>query len=120
MHIQNTWVGGLSGIDYDAAEGRYFVISDERSATSAARFYTAAIDINNYKIDSVRFLSVETLKNAQNDTFPALKILPEHAADPESIRYNKKQKPLFGAARAIKLFAVTVWYIKILGSMKWI
>ncbi|HTG56650.1 MAG TPA: esterase-like activity of phytase family protein, partial [Niabella sp.] len=83
LHLQNTWVGGLSGIDYNAAENKYFIISDERSATSAARFYTAAIDINNYKIDSVRFLSVETLKNAQNDTFPALKILPEHAADPE-------------------------------------
>lgn len=102
LHLQNTWVGGLSGIDYDAAENKYFIISDERSATSAARFYTAAIDINNYKIDSVRFLSVETLKNAQNDTFPALKILPEHAADPESIRYNKKTKTLVWSSEGDK------------------
>ena len=102
LRLQNTWVGGLSGIDYDAGENRYFVISDERSATSAARFYTAAIDINNYKIDSVRFLSVETLKNAQNDTFPALKILPEHAADPESIRYNKKTKTLVWSSEGDK------------------
>ncbi|WP_162817718.1 esterase-like activity of phytase family protein [Niabella yanshanensis] len=102
LHLQNTWVGGLSGIDYDVAENRYFIISDERSATSAARFYTAAIDINNYKIDSVRFLSVETLKNAQNDTFPALKILPEHAADPESIRYNKKTKTLVWSSEGDK------------------
>lgn len=102
LRLQNTWVGGLSGIDYDAAENKYFIISDERSATSAARFYTAAIDINNYKIDSVRFLSVETLKNAQNDTFPALKILPEHAADPESIRYNKKTKTLVWSSEGDK------------------
>ncbi|MGN7786884.1 esterase-like activity of phytase family protein [Niabella sp. 22666] len=102
LSLQNTWVGGLSGIDYDAAKNKYFIISDERSATSAARFYTAAIDINNYKIDSVRFLSVETLKNAQNDTFPTLKILPEHAADPESIRYNKKTKTLVWSSEGDK------------------
>lgn len=102
LRLQNTWVGGLSGIDYDAAENRYFIISDERSATSAARFYTAAIDIHNYKIDSVRFLSVETLKNAYNDTFPALKMMPEHAADPESIRYNKKTKTLVWSSEGDK------------------
>ncbi len=102
LRLQNTWVGGLSGIDYDAAENRYFIISDERSATSAARFYTAAIDISNYKIDSVRFLSVETLKNAYNDTFPALKMMPEHAADPESIRYNKKAKTLVWSSEGDK------------------
>lgn len=102
QHLQNTWIGGLSGIDYDAAGNRYFIISDERSATSAARFYTAAIDINNYKIDSVRFLSVATLKNRQNDTFTALKILPEHAADPESIRYNKKTNRLVWSSEGDK------------------
>ncbi len=102
LRLHHTWVGGLSGIDYNAAENKYFIISDERSATSAARFYTAAIDINNYKIDSVRFLSVETLKNAHNDTFPALKVLPEHAADPESIRYNKKTKTLVWSSEGDK------------------
>lgn len=102
LRLQSTWVGGLSGIDYDAASGKYFIISDERSATSAARFYTAAIDIRNYKIDSVRFLSVETLKNPQNDTFPSLKILPERAADPESIRYNKKTNTLVWSSEGDK------------------
>jgi len=88
LHFQNTWVGGLSGIDYDRINNRFFTISDERSATSAARFYTMAIDIKDYKIDSVRFLAVATLKDAANDTFPALRKNPEKAADPESIRYN--------------------------------
>lgn len=87
-HFQNTWVGGLSGIDYDKRNDRYFIISDERSITSASRFYTAAVDIRNYKIDSVRFLSTYALRDSKNDTFPSLKTFPEHAADPESIRYN--------------------------------
>ena len=33
-----TTVGGLSGIEYDAANNRYFAISDDRSGVNAARF----------------------------------------------------------------------------------
>ena len=102
-HFQNTWVGGLSGIDYDPKTDHYFIISDERSASSASRFYTAAIDINNYKIDSVRFLSVHLLKKPNNDTFEALKITPEKAADPESIRYNRKTQSLVWSSEGDKL-----------------
>ncbi|GAB3429268.1 esterase-like activity of phytase family protein [Niabella aquatica] len=102
LQFENTWVGGLSGIDYEETANRYFIISDERSATSAARFYTAAIDISNYRIDMVRFLSVTPLRNAKNDTFPALKTLPEYAADPESIRFNKKTKTLVWSSEGDK------------------
>jgi len=102
LRFGNTWVGGLSGIDYDEAANRYFIISDERSATSAARFYTAAIDISNYRIDSVRFLSVASLRTVAKDTFPALKTLPEYAADPESIRFNKKTKTLVWSSEGDK------------------
>nr|WP_325344427.1 esterase-like activity of phytase family protein [Xylophilus sp.] len=38
-----TTVGGLSGIDYDAAGDRYVLISDDRSDHQPARFYTARI-----------------------------------------------------------------------------
>ncbi|MCH5599138.1 esterase-like activity of phytase family protein [Niabella ginsengisoli] len=72
------------------------------SETSASRFYTAAIDISNNKIDSVRFVDVATLKNIQNDTFTALKLLPEHAADPESIRFNRKTKMLVWSSEGDK------------------
>lgn len=102
LQFENTWVGGLSGIDYDKTANRYFIISDERSATSAARFYTAAIDISNYRIDTVRFLSVAPLKNAKNDTFPALKAQPEYAADPESIRFNKNTGTLVWSSEGDK------------------
>ena len=102
IQFQNTWVGGLSGIDYDKKGNRYFIISDERSATSAARFYTAAIDINNYKIDSVRFLEVAVLRNSNHDTFAALKVIPEKSADPESIRYNPVKKTLVWSSEGDK------------------
>ncbi|WP_428400328.1 esterase-like activity of phytase family protein [Niabella insulamsoli] len=100
--FKGTWVGGLSGIDYDRQKNQYFVISDERSATSASRFYTCAIDIIDYKIDSVRFLAVATLKNARNDTFAGLKVMPEHAADPESIRFNPLRRTLVWSSEGDK------------------
>lgn len=101
-HFANTWVGGLSGIDYDKKNNHYYIICDERSATSAARFYTAAIDIADYKIDSVRFLSVHTLRDPMKDTFPSLIAYPEHAADPESMRYNSVKNTLVWSSEGDK------------------
>src|SRR4051812_14213877 len=43
LKYNNTIVGGLSGIDYDAKNNRYFMISDDRSDKNPARFYTATI-----------------------------------------------------------------------------
>lgn len=94
-HYQNTWVGGLSGIDYDADKNQYYFICDERSATSPARFYTAKINISNNKIDTLIFTGVETLKKPSGDVYPSLKLKPEQAADPESIRYHAKTKTLY-------------------------
>lgn len=102
LFFENTWVGGLSGIDYDKESDRYFIISDERSATRYARFYTAAIDIQNYKIDSIRFLQVAALRNTNNDTFPAIHKMAERAADPESIRYNALRKTLVWSSEGDK------------------
>lgn len=56
-----TTVGGLSGIDYDAATNSYIIISDDRS--SAARFYGATIAIADGVLGAgdVTFTSVTTL-----------------------------------------------------------
>lgn len=90
----DTWVGGLSGIDYDPAGDRYFIISDERSATTASRFYTAKIRIANNEIDTVLFNGVHTLKMPGGKTFPSLKEGAQEAADPESIRFNPRTRKL--------------------------
>ncbi|WP_300599690.1 esterase-like activity of phytase family protein [Niabella sp.] len=94
LQYKDTWVGGLSGIDYDRAHDRYFIISDERSATSPSRFYTAAIKIANNKIDTVFFTDMQTLKMANGKTFPSLKEGAQEAADPESIRFNPRTNRL--------------------------
>ena len=60
--FQNTIIGGLSGIDYDAVDKVYYTISDDRSERNPARFYKVNIVINQNKIDSVIFLDTKFLK----------------------------------------------------------
>lgn len=94
LKYSNTWVGGLSGIDYDRKNNRYYIICDERSATSPSRFYTAAIRIKGNKIDTVQFTGVHTMRMQNGKAFPSLKEGAQEAADPESIRFNPKTNRL--------------------------
>ncbi|MET3493700.1 esterase-like activity of phytase family protein [Variovorax boronicumulans] len=41
LYIEGTVAGGLSGIDYDAKQGEYLLICDDRSDLAPARFYRA-------------------------------------------------------------------------------
>ena len=86
--FQNTIVGGLSGIDYDRQKNVYYLISDDRSERSPARFYKAQIIISNNKIDSVVFLETTLLKNRDGNFYPGTISDPFHTPDPEAIRYD--------------------------------
>ena len=74
LQFNGITVGGLSGIDYDTKRDLYYMICDDPSAISPARFYTAKIVIGQKGIDSIQFIRVDTL------------------LDPEG-------KPLYGAVR---------------------
>jgi hypothetical protein len=85
--FQGTTIGGLSGIDFDAKNEIYYLISDDRSAINPARFYTAKIHIKEDRIDSVEFINtIALLKDGK--TYPNSKQDPSHTPDPEEIRYN--------------------------------
>jgi hypothetical protein len=86
--FKETTIGGLSGIDYDAKNDLYYIISDDRSAINPARFYTAKIHINTNKIDSVEFVDAKFLLQKNGKTYPNSKQDPSHTPDPEDIRYN--------------------------------
>ncbi len=43
LQIKGVEFGGVSGLDYDAAQDIYYAISDERSEKASARFYTLRI-----------------------------------------------------------------------------
>jgi hypothetical protein len=83
-----TQVGGLSGIDRDPGTGMYWAISDDRSQTSAARFYNLSLDLSLFARSNspgsagVLFNSVETMKTPGGAVYPTLTV------DPESIRLN--------------------------------
>ena len=64
--FQNTELGGLSGITYDASQQLYYSISDDRSEKNPARFYTLKIDLSDGKLNNgdVQFEAVTTLKAA--------------------------------------------------------
>ena len=59
--FQDTTVGGLSGLTYDAGRGVYYAISDDRGEKQAPRFYTLRIDLDGGGIRDVRVVGVTTL-----------------------------------------------------------
>ncbi len=84
----NTTVGGLSGIDYDASNDRYYMICDDRSAINPARYYTAKITINQKQIDTIYFTGVDFLIDEKGQLYPSNKQDPKRTPDPEALRYN--------------------------------
>ena len=92
--FQNTKVGGLSGIDYDAKNDLYYLISDDRSVFSDSRFYTAKIRLLENKAERIDFQSVSTLKNEGGKVFGNWNTTPNTSADPEDIRFNSKTNTL--------------------------
>ena len=94
LQFKNTTVGGLSGIDYDAANNLYYLISDDRSDTNPARFYTARIYVTSKGIDSVVFIDAKSLLQFDGTVYPNNKQNPAKTPDPEAIRYNPITKQL--------------------------
>jgi hypothetical protein len=92
LSFKGTTVGGLSSIDYDYAQGLYYMISDDRSAINPARYYAARIFLNEKKIDSVVFVNVTTLLQKNGKPYPGVKQDPAHTPDPEAMRYDPIRK----------------------------
>jgi len=91
---QGTTIGGLSGIDYDATNQQFYMISDDRSDINPARYYTAKIKFTEKKIDTVQFINVTTLLAANGKPYPNSKKDPAHTPDPEALRYNPRTQQM--------------------------
>jgi myo-inositol-hexaphosphate 3-phosphohydrolase len=78
---QQTQVGGLSGLTYDAKNDLYYALSDDRSQLAPARFYTLAINIADGRLENgdVSFEGLTTLLDGSGKPFP------EAGVDPEGI-----------------------------------
>jgi hypothetical protein len=65
-----TTVGGLSGIDYDAAAGNWILASDDRSAIDPARFYRATLRFTASSFDAVELTGVTILRQQDGTPYP--------------------------------------------------
>lgn len=96
QQFRGTTIGGLSGVDYDAASGNYFLICDDASNINPARFYTAKILISNYKIDSVFFTHTQVLKQPDGKAFATSEV------DPEALRFSAADSLLYWCSEGVK------------------
>jgi hypothetical protein len=103
LQYQNTTVGGLSGIDYDAKNDVYYLISDDRSEINPSRFYTAKIGLTSKEINSVKLVAVNTLKQENNQPYPDLKKHTKETVDPEAIRYNPVTQQLIWSSEGERI-----------------
>lgn len=71
QQFENTMVGGLSGIDYDAARGDWVLISDDRSEHNPARFYRARLDYDALQFKAAAITSVTTLRQPDGSAYPS-------------------------------------------------
>ncbi|MFY0252950.1 esterase-like activity of phytase family protein [Chitinophaga sp. 30R24] len=103
LSFNGTTVGGLSSIDYNPATGLYYLICDDRSAINPARFYTARLYFNNHSFDSVQFITVTSLLQANGTTYPNSKTNATLTPDPEAMRYNAKKNCLVWASEGERI-----------------
>jgi hypothetical protein len=92
LRFANTVVGGLSGIDYDKRNDRYFFICDDRSDKNPARLYEGKVSIKANKIDTVYFSNVVFMRQSNGNMYPNNKQDPYHTPDPEAARYDPINK----------------------------
>ncbi|MFE3847961.1 esterase-like activity of phytase family protein [Flavobacterium sp. LB3P45] len=101
--FEDTTVGGLSGIDYDAKQHLYYLICDDRSVFNDSRFYTAKINLPQDKIKSIDFQNVTYLKDEAGKNYGNWNTTPTTACDPEDMRYNPKTNSLVWSSEGARV-----------------
>lgn len=92
--FEGTTVGGLSGIDYDAASATWVMESDDRSEINPARFYRATLSYDSEKFSGVTLNSVHFFTQPDGSRYPNLAHARldkgDEVADIESIRVDPR------------------------------
>ncbi len=87
LEVDGTRIGGLSGLDYDAAKDRFLVLSDDRSDFAPARFYEMKLRFADGRLAGADMQSATILQQSDGTPFPNTKQGGE-VPDPESIRID--------------------------------
>ena len=84
MQYQGTMVGGLSGIDYDAARDEWVMISDDRSQHNPARYYRAKLAFDEHTFTSAQLSGVSLLLQPDGSVYPSKEAYKEgHGVVPD-------------------------------------
>ena len=93
--FDDTVVGGLSSLDYNASSDRYFAISDDRSSINPARFYELSLDLAKFQRSSnpdyagVSFNAVTTIQQPDGGAFA------RNTVDPEGLRFDPSRNKIY-------------------------
>ncbi|PLY41280.1 hypothetical protein CSZ94_16795 [Janthinobacterium sp. ROICE36] len=97
--FEGTTVGGLSGIDYDAANKSWVMESDDRSEINPARFYRAALRYDSKAFTGVTLSSVHFFTQPDGSRYPnlahAMLENGDQVPDIESIRVDPQDGSLW-------------------------
>ncbi|MEU0424531.1 esterase-like activity of phytase family protein [Streptomyces canus] len=106
MAFQGTTVGGLSAISYDVRSGTYYVISDDRSQTGPARFYTAHVDFTDGTLTGVELTGTHPWLRPDGTTFPPTSTATSTVApDPEGIAVDPRDGTLVWTSEGERIVA---------------
>ncbi|MGD9941836.1 MAG: esterase-like activity of phytase family protein [Burkholderiaceae bacterium] len=99
-----TRFGGISGLDYDAASGHYWAISDDRGRYAPARAYRLSLDLQRFTrsneagSDGVAIDRVVTLRRSDGSPFP------DGTPDAEAIRVTPEGRLIWASEGSRGLF----------------
>ncbi|BCI54754.1 phytase [Mycolicibacterium litorale] len=104
--FDGTVIGGLSGISYDARRDVYVIVSDDRSAKNAARFYEARIGLGGNGVGSVDFVATHPWLDVDGRPFAPLDTAarpPVVPPDPEGIAVDTHRQRLYWSSEGERL-----------------
>ena len=81
--------GGISGLDYDAANAQFYAISDDRSQKAPARLYTLKLQADEKGVSALDIVASHELTGADGKAFA------EGGVDPEAIRLDTRNGKLY-------------------------
>lgn len=108
-NFQNTVVGGLSGIDYDATRDVWILASDDRSAEGPARFYTARLSYDAQAFHAIGLTGVHIFKQADGSDYPGVFDYLHRGgevADIESVRVDPRDGSLWYASEGSRMLGL--------------
>jgi hypothetical protein len=77
--FEDTEIGGLSSITYDANRGVYYAISDDQGTIDPVRYYTLSIDVSDGQLDpgDITFLDVTNILDPSSQPYAPASLDPE-------------------------------------------